>query len=160
MEENNFMEKKRPDFLAVLCVLTFIGSGVKAIVSLINSLSKSKTAEELYNQTISLYERLGGAFADQADSISPEQFILTAKYQKTISGILLILSIATIFAAVKMWNLKKNGFYMYIAAQALYAFVPLFFYGAEASSLFMLGWFGFWTLVFSLLYGVNSKYLK
>lgn len=88
--------KKRPEFLSVLCILTFIGSGLGVLFSLLGVLGI-------------------GALAGFA-----EKFGAPAEAGFAIKPILIVVfSAASIYGAIMMWKLKKIGFYVYVAAQIL-----------------------------------------
>ncbi len=80
---------KRPSFLTVLCILTFIGSGLGIIGGLLGLVGSSAL----------------GMFAPQGMMIVQIIGLLAA-------GLCL-------FGAVKMWGLYKQGFMMYLAGSIL-----------------------------------------
>ncbi|MEA3317214.1 MAG: hypothetical protein U9R54_04595 [Bacteroidota bacterium] len=98
MEEKNVQveKKERPAFLSVLCILTYIGSGLAILFSLLGMLGI-------------------GALAGMA-----------AKFGAPVEGgfainslLVLVFAVASIYGAIMMWKLKKIGFYIYVAAQVL-----------------------------------------
>ena len=103
MEEQNVQTnapeanvKQRPTFLTVLCILTFIGSGLGVLFNLLGIFGLGALTGFL--------AKYGGADID--------------------SGILnpilmLIFSAGSLYGAIMMWSLKKLGFYLYVAAQVL-----------------------------------------
>ncbi len=97
MEEQNVQTNQRPPFLTVLCILTFIGSGLGILFSLLGIFGIGAMNSFLSNYA--------GAGAADAGILKP---ILT-----------LVFSAASIYGAVMMWGLKKMGFYIYVGAQIL-----------------------------------------
>lgn len=75
--------KKRPTFLSVLCILTFIGSGWGIISSLVM------------------------------------QDAGLAAYFPMYYWVLILLNVGSLLGAVWMWQLKKNGLYVYTAASLI-----------------------------------------
>ena len=111
MEEQNVQTtNQRPTFLTVLCILTFIGSGLGILFSLLGIFGIGAMNSFLSNYA--------GAGAADAGILKP---ILT-----------LVFSAASIYGAIMMWSLKKMGFYLYVAAQVLmlifgFGWLALFF---------------------------------
>ena len=68
--------------------------------------------------------------------------------------VMFLLSGASIYGAVKMWGLKKMGFYIYAGAQALLIIFPLFF-GIEFCVFGLV-----MTVLFIVLYYINLKHME
>lgn len=80
---------KRPTFLTVLCILTFVGSGLGVLGGLLGLLGSS-------------------AFG----MFSPTGGVLTQIMGLGAAGLCL-------FGAIQMWGLKKQGFMIYVAGAVL-----------------------------------------
>lgn len=93
----NQVTTQRPVFLTVLCILTFIGSGLALLFTLIGLLA-------------------AGAIESMASAF-PMPTGVSAGPIKSI--ILLLLFGASLYGAILMWNLKRIGFYLYTAAQVV-----------------------------------------
>lgn len=89
MSENLTQENARPTFLTVLCILTFIGSGLGIIGGLMGLIGSSAL----------------GMFAPQGTMI--------------VQIIGLLAAALCLFGAVKMWGLYKQGFMIYVAGAVL-----------------------------------------
>lgn len=129
----NIEETKRPAFLTVLCILSFVGSGISLL-------------------GILLFTVAAGALGGMLKSIPGMGALMGAGIGLSIG--LLILNAGTLFGAIKMWKLEKMGFYIYVAAYLLQVILPLIF-GMPFSALSLL-----WPVVFIVLYGLNLKHLK
>lgn len=117
MEEQNVQDnapvaeaKQRPTFLTVLCILTFIGSGLGVLFSLLGIFGLGAM-----NSFLSSY---AGAGAASSGILKPI--------------LILIFSGASLYGAIMMWSLKKMGYYLYVAAQILivafgFSWIGLFF---------------------------------
>ena len=124
MEEVNQSEMvpaKLPQFLKVLCILTFIAVGL-GLVSGLYSLVKAPYALEEYE---TMMEMSGGAFEGECFMAS----IMEMGYQNAVNA--LPLAITTIganlfclFGALMMWKLRKVGFYAYVCGQVIAIAVP------------------------------------
>lgn len=132
--EQKPQEEGRPTFLTVLCILTFIGSGLSALVLLIGLVFTGAASSML------------GSIPGMGDiaGLGTGYFL-----------IMLVLAAASLYGAIMMWKLKKMGFYLYSGANVLVLIVPLIM----ATSSF--SYFGlFITALFIILYGLNLKHLK
>jgi len=129
MEEQNEQTttNQRPTFLTVLCILTFIGSGLGVLFSLLGVLGVGATGSFLSSYT-------GTTVSASSGMLKPI--------------LILLFSAASIYGALMMWNLKRIGFYIYVAAQILIV-------------AFGFTWVGlFFSVLFIFLYGLNLKHLQ
>ena len=132
---------KRPSSLTLLCILTFIGSGMALFSNLVFSLffNLKETAftqlsnNEMFAQSLEMLK-----------DIPREYFIVN-----------FILSIASFFGAFKMWKLKKIGFHFYTASQLLILISSMYYIGINVSSSAT-----FLTIAFILLYAMNLRFLR
>jgi hypothetical protein len=100
--------KKRPDLLTVLCILTFIGSGLAAFSNFFIYLS--------YDEVQYILEDYGFDF--------PEfQLILSGGKKFFLAGF--ILYMISLMGAIRMWKLNKLGFHLYAAAQIFILIQPV-----------------------------------
>lgn len=95
MEEQNVQTNQRPVFLTVLCILTFIATGLGLLFGIIGLVAAG--AIESFAQ----YLPIG----------------VDGGIVKSIISLLLI--VASLYGAIQMWKLKKLGFYIYAAANVI-----------------------------------------
>lgn len=110
MEENNQKEQRkvRSSILTLLCVLTFIGSGLGTFTFIMVYMS--------YDEVMLAFEEVEKQFPQlEAFFHGGPKFFLTA-------GILYFISL---MGAIQMWQLRKIGFHMYAAAQIFLLIVPV-----------------------------------
>ena len=132
--EQKPQEEGRPTFLTVLCILTFIGSGLSTLAYLI--LLVAAGAASGFLSSIPGMGDIGG--------LGSGYFL-----------IILVLALASLYGAIMMWKLKKMGFYLYSGANVIAFIVPLVMASADFS------YFGLIiTVLFIILYGLNLKHLK
>lgn len=133
--------KKRPTFLTVLCILTFIGSGLGILSGLLMLIAVSMA------DTLASIPGFGNAI-EAASMGGPTYTIIT-----------LILSITSLYGAISMWGLKKIGFFLYLIAQILMLIVPFIFL---PSIIAMAGFIVsiIFTVGFIIMYAVNLKHLS
>jgi hypothetical protein len=137
--------RKRPVFLTVLCILTWIGSGLGLIV---------------FPFLINKYLKL----LDQTHYLPSEELIKYYKWYlwSEIAG--LFGCTICIFAALMMWKLRRWGFYLYVTGQII-PMVVIFIAQVQGQSLTgeTLG-FAFMKMLFPIgfivMYALNLKYMR
>tara|TARA_B110000902_G_scaffold178123_1_gene201976 strand:- start:5543 stop:6010 length:468 start_codon:yes stop_codon:yes gene_type:complete len=146
--ENNdnipFDNNERPVLLKVLCILSWIGSGVQIFVSTLYSLF------------------ITGAVKQEMYSILPNQEIIDM--YKDIFNLMdktsiwyLILYIGNVAFVYMMWNFKMMGFYGYALIQVLILLVPYIVNPFNFNQLLVSSIF---PVIFIILYSRNLKYFK
>jgi len=143
LEQNTSKILKRPDGLTILCVLSFIGSGLALISNLYIFLLYHSIPELLQSENVM-----------QIPNMDPEMMLnLIQNTQRIFFLISSALAAATLFGVYLMWYLRKTGIHFYAMAQVLILIISLLFMDDQYSVLpgLMI------TLLFILLY---SKYYK
>lgn len=163
--ENPFAtEKTRPTFLTVLCILTFIGSGLNFLSSLMSIATSKVTSSTGFMSMI--YESMNQSMEEIPESmVNMMETVMTTvtkvmEHGATIGITNTILYAASVLGAVLMFNLKKNGFYLYSAAQILLLFVLPVVVGFNIVTMMGLVFSLIFTAAFIIMYGVNVKYMK
>ena len=100
---------KRPKSLRLLCILTFIGSGLSALTYLVFSMTL-----ETVREVVQLNELI---FLNSAEDKKMITTILSLP--RTYFIIDFILYAASLYGAYLMWNLRKVGFHFYSISQIL-----------------------------------------
>ena len=132
---------KRPVLLSILCILTFIGSGMNLISNLFIFFfySSFKTVAPDIIKTF----KIPGM--DTILSAQPFFFLVSA----AIYGI-------SLGGAYYMWNLQKRGFHLYTVAQILLILALMYFLKLPRPSVADLIISG----SFIILYSTNLKYMS
>jgi hypothetical protein len=158
---------KRPTFLTVLCIITFIWSGYTVLTSLAGIFtSNSFDQEEWQEISIQVSESM-----DQADSQAQEmmEMAMDAVASTIAAGIenAMLLGIIgflaaglSFFGAFQMFKLKKMGYYIYILSKVVGVFIPVIILGLNLITGIMYGVGLLIALVGIILYGINSKHLS
>lgn len=153
---------QRPMFLQTLCILSFIGSGLWALISLIgifaggwimsfigggamNDAMQSGMAEGM--------EGLEGgaeAAAAMADAGSGMMGMLSS-YLIIIFVVSLVLAALSLFGVMKMWKQKKMGFWIYAIVNGILAVFGLIGGGLVGA---IIG------IAFIVMYGLNLKHMS
>ncbi|MEN8225387.1 MAG: hypothetical protein ABFS05_08510 [Bacteroidota bacterium] len=132
-------QPKRPQLLTILCILTFIGSGMGVIGFLSVTVNYEASMEALRTLYADLPE---ASFLLQA----PRDFFL-------ISFILMAFSVA---GAVFMWNMRKVGFHLYTSAQLIYLALPFIYFHNQANPFLNV----ILTALFVYLYARNLQSMR
>ena len=130
---------KRSDLLTILCVLTFIGSGLASFSNLFIFLSYEDmlTIVDEYEVEIPGFDMMmsGG-----------RRFFITGFILYTFSWV----------GALQMWKLRKIGFHLYTGAQIFILILPVAMIVSYQFSIFSL----LFTAVFIAGYAINLKFMK
>ena len=130
MEEQKTEGQKRPVLLTVLCILTYIGSGLGILGGLLMVIGAGGA--------LSFLGRIPG-FGGGGGLMS-------------YSIVSLLLAVVLLFSAIQMWKLKKLGFYLYATVKVIGFILPIVWLGLPFNivSLIIIA-------VFIVLYGLNLK---
>jgi len=143
--EDYFEENKRPGFLTLLCILTFIGSGYWLLFNLFVPASISTMLEIMHNTP----SFSSGAFAEGIQTF--EQIAVTPIWQFYL---LAFFCTTSILGAIYMLKMKTIGFHIYVISQLAQMCIGQFLIGGNfkpnISSLFI-------TLLFIGLYSIYYK---
>jgi hypothetical protein len=131
--------KKRPTLVTVLCILSFIGSGLGVLVMLLFLVGAGSIMGFL-----SSVPGFGDAMADSGAGGGMIYLILN-----------LILNAGTLFGAIMMWRMKKIGFWIYAGSYVVQFILPMIMIGGRFSI------FGLIIMAaFIVLYGINLKHME
>lgn len=133
---------KRPATLSVLCILTFIFSGLGCLSSIFTP---------LYADTIIEFMKTSPEFDEEA--MADTLKLLNAGWGYYI--LTLVLTVGSLVGAILMWKLKKNGFHFYAFSNLALLFVPTLVLGMSIS------WFAIiLSAAFIGMYAMHLKYMK
>lgn len=143
LQPDNVRERRpeRPRILVILCSLTFLGSGVNFVSSLMIAL--------FYDQFVVIAESMSKAF-----NLPGLDMILEGKsIFFTISALIYLGSFAGAFL---MWKLKKAGFHLYTISQIFLILLPMYIFQLPLPSILDIVLSG----IFVILYSSNLKYMS
>ena len=154
----------RPTFLTVLCILTFIGS-TWGIISNVRQYLTANTASALVSKAIedskTEIQKSGDEGSKTAESImnSVNDALNPANLKKlAIYGG--IASVLTLLGAFLMFQLKKNGFYIYVLGTLVGIVGTFMVFGGNLIGMITGSAMSFFGILFVILYGLNLKHLK
>lgn len=165
-EEINPNETKRPVFLLVLCILSFVSIGwslLTAIVSLFTGPASEETMIETkveFTKQINQMNELGSEWGADIfrKLIHITEATNTAHYSFTMTTIVILI----IGALGVFWMLKRKklGFHLYIIYSLLSAVQLYFFVNAAYVPTFLVIFSAVFSGIFILLYSLNLKWMK
>ena len=119
IQANPAQESKpgRPNLLNILCILTFIGSGMNFFSSLMISV--------FYDQFTILAEEINKSF-----HLPGLEMIMEGK--SIFFAVSALIYAGCITGAILMWKLKKAGFHVYTIFQILLILSPMYFFICQA----------------------------
>jgi hypothetical protein len=153
---------KRPVFILVLCILTFIGSGLGIVGSLFSLATAQVTADvasKTSEQMEDLQDRLGNKSNAFTKLYSDSFSHITAAHIRTQAGLNILASLITLCGGLLMFGLRKIGFYIYIVGHVVSIGAGIAMGPGGALGGMGIGVGIFFSLVFIVLYGVNYKHL-
>jgi hypothetical protein len=153
----------RPQMLSVLCILTWICCGLLLVFTIWGVVGKP-SAEEQYEQIEKLRE-VNPEMADKMEAAYQAQ----DQGNQTVGLALNLIALAlSAYGAYMMWQLKKTGFYVYVAAEILPYFgfltggseMVLASMGGPGMAAMVIGVMALFDIIFIILYAVNLKHMR
>jgi hypothetical protein len=133
-------QPKRPNMLTILCILTFIGSGMQLFSSLVIA--------GFYDMFVQVAQEFAEKFKmpgiELLREVKPVFFLVSA-----------ILYAGSVTGAILMMRLKKTGFHVYTIFQILLIIAPMYFMHQSSPGTFEI----LFTGLFIFLYSMNLKFM-
>ncbi|TND02853.1 MAG: hypothetical protein FD123_4000 [Bacteroidetes bacterium] len=167
MEQQANAAPARPTLLTVLCILTWVGSGIAIVM-----LFLAKAALSVVSSGAEAMGNLGAAMAESAgesgSAASAEMSKAMSEVDKVAANfgtyliVGIICALLCIVGSVMMWKLKKTGFYVYVAGElgAPIAAIVLLGTGYAMEGGMMIASTFVLPILFVVLYGLNLKHMK
>lgn len=155
------LQKKRPVFITVLCILTFVSCGF-TFISALWRLASGNNTEESMAKLKSMPQFQDGISEKMAEGIEK-----MTEWQST-ADLLALGNVALCLAgALLMWKLRKSGFYLYVVGQVL-PFISLFGMYSVVQNIPILGmamlitsiFAALFAVAFVIMYAVNLKHMR
>lgn len=150
------MAPKRPTFLTVLCILTFVGSAIALLMSVYGYFTAERSAAMFDTSMGNMQE------ADHLGMIAQTQ-LATQKEAENALPILIIgiiTSLLCLFGAMQMWKQLKRGFYIYCVGEIIAPVSKLFLGAGTMIELAGMGLGLLVAMAFIIMYAVNLKHMK
>jgi len=169
-EDTSVIKQKRPNFLLVLCILTFIASGLGVIMGLVSLAGVGDIEDTLRNANMSR-DPFSQSFLEGIDIEAMRQT------QNMVNILSLVASVLCLAGALIMFKLRKIGFVPYVLghAAAIYGTFLNIALVEQISEAFPVDFMGdmmsmaggagmIFTVIiaiaFIIMYGLNLKHLK
>jgi hypothetical protein len=170
MEDNfNYEEtniQKRPTFLKVLCILTFINIGFGILGLLIGVMSGKASATELEQSAAAITQiandvRSHGSvgLANMLEQVNDMAFYANENHWMAM-GLTALAITAGFLGAVWMYNGKKSGFHSYIIYNVIALFGVYVYIPSESIPVFSIVVNGIFSLIFIFMYSRNLHWMK
>jgi hypothetical protein len=160
MEETNTgaaLPAKRPTFLTVLCILSFIGIGFSLIGGIMGYFSYSTMAS-----AGDMFGGLKGEGAEEmGEAMNAMADVMGMDYGKMAlnSLVVALLNIPILIGVLMMWKQKKTGFFVYTAFELIQCVMPFILVGGLAGGISGV-LYAIVAIVFIVLYGLNLKHMS
>jgi hypothetical protein len=134
-------QPKRPVFLTVLCILTFVGSGMNLLSSLFTAIA----FDAIMPIMLEVAKKMNLPGIEALEMTTPGFLLVNA-----------LLYAGSVAGAILMMRLNKKGFHIYTIAQILLIIFTMYFFSLSAPGLPEL----FFSGLFIFFYGTNLKYMR
>ena len=159
-ESNNEAPRKRPDFITVLAILSWIFVGCAVVIRVFSS---QASPDEMEIQFAAMEDSMQSN-TELAVRVKEDLFeyyqVKNDNFSVLNFGQLIFLLLEGI-SIYMMFSMKRMGFWVYTIAQI--GFIGMCFYVFPADNLmatFVLTYYIFIILLFEILYAVNLKHMK
>ena len=155
--------KTRPTFLTVICILTFIGSGLSLLsngISLVNGKLTEEQLEDRIYEISKTYDKDGPEFQKVITKKSIELQQLNNENFYAITSTNFFVALLALVGAFMMFKLDRRGFGIYILAQIIPIVVSFIYFGNNIVSTITSVILIFISLIFIIMYAVNLKHMK
>lgn len=164
--DQNSITERRPVFLSVLCVLSYVWIGISALGPLVSLITGPQSEEQmlegkaaLYQSATQMKEQHMDGFARVMRQLADMSEVLNNNHYLVQLVTLIVLGVG-LFGVIQMWKQKKIGFHLYIVYSLLGSAQIYFFVKPELVPTFMIVFNLILSGLFVLLYGLNLKHLK
>ncbi|MDH4473635.1 MAG: hypothetical protein QE487_13580 [Fluviicola sp.] len=154
---------KRPMFLKVLCILTFVSCGL-SFISSIYGLLTVKQSEEAMKMVMNIQQNndMPEIVSSMQEGLSKIMEWTTTSYYLALGNVVICLA-----GALLMWRLKKPGYFIYIFGQIL-PFISLVGMYSAVQDIPILGFSmiiggifsAIFAIAFIIMYGLNVKHMR
>jgi hypothetical protein len=164
MNEMNTGASQRPTLLTVICILSFI-AGVWGLWGCIQSAFTDAPQREFEEAKVAMDEAMAQVGDQGNEMVTKMMDSAMVMAEKSVEKAVpmgytnIALSLLSLVGVWLMWNLKKNGFWIYVVAAVGGLVVPMVFLGGGLLTALGVGFMGLISVVFIILYAVNLKHM-
>jgi hypothetical protein len=163
--ETNSSIVKRPVFLTIICIISFIGLGMAIMKSLV-MLAFSQLNTSIHSLLQTNFDEALTNIKNSDPSVLPlvqqifDSVLKIINALPALAGLILLLSAVALTGVILMWNLKKAGYFLYSGAKVILIFVPIILTGTNLISMIAAAVMFMGAAIFITLYGLNLKVMK
>lgn len=157
---------KRPDFLTVLCILTFVNvayhviSGITTLVSMGNAEEEVAEAQYQMEEALSQSGDEMPGFLEGFLSGAMDMASLAAEHALTLGLGEILIFLAIGLGAFLMWNQQKKGFYLYLIANVVWLLFNPVVLEFNTWALYGSGVAFIFVAAFVAMYSANLKHMS
>lgn len=165
LQDYDYKPAGRPLFITVLCILTFVGSGLGLINGVYQYITAEKAASQMAIQKKQAAEDIKRSGKNDAETRFAGKMVASIGSLKASDvkkgGLLAVLAaVFCITGAFMMWRLRKTGYFVYIIGILTGIISPFIVFGStNLAAILGSTMVGFIGIVFIILYGVNVKHM-
>lgn len=164
--ENNEKDVKRPTFLLVLCVLTFVNTGFTVLGGLMGMLQGKPSPADIKDGKVQMAQSI-----DQLEKLNMDYWVdvlkrldamTDAMYANFVAynSVAVLVALIGAFAAFLMFQAKKVGFHAYIVYSFLYIIQGYLFISPSIMPAFVIIFNFIIAGIFVLLYSRNLSWMN
>jgi hypothetical protein len=167
VDEQPYQPTRKPTFLVVLAVLSFISIGLNFFQYIISLLSgpMNQDAWELYEAT--MYESVGqmndlgmDGLAKMVEQVIQMTYLVNFDYFVVNNMLQIITVLIGAVGVVLMLRLKKIGFHLYVIYSLLPVLILYILFPVEVIPTIVVVLSLFFSALFCVLYALNLKHMK
>ena len=158
---------ERPQFLKILCILTFIGSSWLICSNIVQYFNADATSRMLVQVRTKDSLNLNGNAPRKnrpplfvLNMLRSGQKAMTPENIRKTSASKIVTGIFCLFGGIMMWKLRRKGYYFYIAGVILEIATPFYLFGNNSFVILSSIFTAFFGLLFIIFYGMNLKSMK
>lgn len=158
MEETNTgtaVPATRPQFLNVLCILSYIGTGLGVVMGIYHlATAGAAQASVAMLDSMSASSTMPGMDSIMAGAAA------AAKYAYVLAGVEIVANLLCLFGVLQMAKLKKMGYYLYLVGQLISIILPIVLVGFSGLFGGIMILMAIFPIAFIIMYGLNLKHMS
>lgn len=161
LDQKALMNEKRGVALKVFAILSWIWMGITGLLTLLTIIKGPLSSEDLEYEKVAFLAKVTPetiqVFGEDFVTESMQMLDVTQELFFSINGLALANIVLGFYAVFLMYNLKRNGYYLYL----IYSIVPIIssilFFGTGTLVMLGVAWHVVIGLLFIILYGTQLK---
>jgi hypothetical protein len=167
VDQTAIIERRRPTFLTVLCIITFAVSAYYIFDGLLTifvaesfDTGQWQTIMDQMNQALDEADPQSAKFLESFMGAVSETIERSINHATTLGLASLLVALISAYGSYLMFQMKRMGFSIYTGAKILGLMVPMVILGFNVVTIIAYSFAAFIGLIFIIMYGVNRKYMS